>query len=258
MQGQSTSEGLSAAAGANGVLSAGGAATGPAEPASTSGSRRTSQSLERGLFLIDLVAAAPEGMTVTELAAEIGVHRTIITRMLRTLTAKGWVSKDSDGRYGLGLHAVEIGRLVLPRLRFVALPALRRLAEEINATTHLTVMEGDEAVALAVEEPRNTTFHVTYRTGSRRPLTRGSSGRAILAALPPRDGEDTSIDLVRRRGWAITTGEIEDGVTGIAAAIPHPQYTGCSIGAVMVGTVHEPEQIAEAVMATAASIAASI
>jgi DNA-binding IclR family transcriptional regulator len=223
-----------------------------------SGNRQTSQSLERGLHLIDLIALAPEGLAVTELAAELGVHRTIVTRLLRTLAGKGWVSRDATGAYGLGVHAVEVGRLVQPRLRIVAVPTLRKLADELNATTHLTVMEGDQAVALAVEEPRNTTFHVAYRTGTVRPLSRGSSGQAILAALPPRENEDPEIAVVRRRGWAMTTGELEQGVTGIAAPIPHPQYVGCSVGAVFVGQVKDPQRIADAVLATAAEIASAL
>ena len=57
---------------------------------------------------------------------------------------------------------------------------LRRLAEQVGCTAHLTVAEGDEALALAVIEPSWTDFHVSYRVGARHPLNRGAAGKAIL------------------------------------------------------------------------------
>ena len=51
-----------------------------------------------------------------------------------------------------------------------------------GCTAHLTIADGDEALALAVIEPSWTDFHVSYRVGARHPLDRGAAGRAILAA----------------------------------------------------------------------------
>ena len=66
-------------------------------------------------------------------------------------------------------------------LRDLAVPVLRALAESVGCTAHLTVADGEEALALAVVEPSWTDFHVAYRVGSRHPLNRGAAGKAILA-----------------------------------------------------------------------------
>ena len=77
---------------------------------------------------------------------------------------------------------LRLGRQVHPLVREAALPALRSLAEDIGATAHLTLVDGTEALAVAVVEPTWTDYHVAYRAGFRHPLDRGAAGRAILTA----------------------------------------------------------------------------
>src|SRR5204863_3325017 len=123
----------------------------------------------------------------------------VVSRLAATLVAHGLIRRDGGGRLRLGAGVLHLARRAQPLVADAALPALRHLAEEVGATAHLTVAEGDEAVALAVVEPSWTRFHVAYRTGSRHPLERGAAGKAILAG---RTGTG---------GWSVTTGELEPG-----------------------------------------------
>ena len=95
-----------------------------------------------------------------------------------------------------GLGTLRLTANVLPALREGTRDILERLAEEVGATAHLVIAEGDEALAVSVVEPRHTTFHVAYRTGSRTPLGVGALGKALAAA--PR-GERRAL---RERGRA--------------------------------------------------------
>ncbi len=113
----------------------------------------TAQTLDRGLRLLHLVADAPGGLTVTEAAERLGVGRAVVYRLVGALTAHGMVRRDDAGRLRLGAGVLHLARRAQPLLVEGALPALRRLAEEVGATAHLTVAEGTEAVALAVVEP---------------------------------------------------------------------------------------------------------
>ena len=140
----------------------------------------TAQTLDRGLQVLRALADAPGGLTVTELAAGLGVNRTVVYRLVTTLERRGLVRRDGRGRLHVGLGILHLAAAVHPVLRDLALPVLRELAEEVGATAHLTVAEGDEALALAVVEPSWTDFHVAYRVGARHPLTRGAAGKAIL------------------------------------------------------------------------------
>ncbi|WP_031524725.1 IclR family transcriptional regulator [Streptomyces sp. NRRL F-5123] len=151
----------------------------------------TSQTLDRGLRVLKLLADTDHGLTVTELASKLGVNRTVVYRLLATLEQHSLVRRDLGGRARVGLGVLGLAHQVHPLLREAALPALRSLAEDIGATAHLTLVDGSEALAVAVVEPTWTDYHVAYRTGFRHPLDRGAAGRAILAGRgmqPTADG----------------------------------------------------------------------
>lgn len=142
----------------------------------------TSQTLDRGLRVLKLLADTDHGLTVTELAGRLGVNRTVVYRLLATLEQHALVRRDVGGRARVGLGVLRLAHQVHPLLREAALPALRSLADEVGATAHLTLVDGNEALAVAVVEPSWTDYHVAYRTGFRHPLDRGAAGRAILEA----------------------------------------------------------------------------
>ena len=81
------------------------------------------------------------------------------------------------GRVRLGLGVQPGSPPQSPLVRTEARPILQELADAVGATAHLTVSEGDEALALVVVEPTWTDFHVAYRSGARHPLDRGAAGR---------------------------------------------------------------------------------
>src|SRR5262245_60205289 len=141
----------------------------------------TSQTLDRGIRLLRLVSeSGARGMTVSEIARALGVGRPVVYRLLATLDEHGLVRREDDGQVRLGLAVLELAAAAEPALREAALPFLRSLADSSSATAHLTVAEGDQAIAVAVVEPRWSTFHVSYRLGSRHPLDAGAAGKAIL------------------------------------------------------------------------------
>jgi len=205
----------------------------------------TAQTLDRGLRLLQFVADTPGGLTITEAAGRLGVARAVVYRLATTLAAHGMVRRDSGGRLRLGAGVLHLARRAQPLVADAALPALRRLAEQVGATAHLTVAEGGEAVALAVVEPSWTRFHVAYRTGSRHPLDRGAAGRAILASragLPD---------------WVATSGELEPGAYGVAAPVLGVEGLEASVGVVALAPL-DTVRVGPAVQEAAATIATAL
>jgi DNA-binding IclR family transcriptional regulator len=140
----------------------------------------------------------------------------------------------------------------------VAVAELRRLADELSATTALTVRDGEEAVVAAVVEPRNADMHITYRTGLRHRLDQAASGIAILAGLAPRDGEREPVRITRQRGWSQSTSELLPGATGVGAPIVVPGHE-CEAAISAVWTDgRDPEGAAGAVVRSAAAIASRL
>ncbi|MGW0461089.1 IclR family transcriptional regulator [Streptomyces tendae] len=214
----------------------------------------TSQTLDRGLRVLKLLADTDHGLTVTELSHKLGVNRTVVYRLLATLEQHALVRRDLGGRARVGLGVLGLGRQVHPLVREAAMPALRALAEDIGATAHLTLVDGAEALAVAVVEPTWTDYHVAYRAGFRHPLERGAAGKAILAARrsPQPPGEDTDAP-----GYTLTHGELEAGACGAAAPLLGVTGVEGSVGVVMLADV-VPERVGERVMHAAREVAEAL
>jgi hypothetical protein len=183
-------------------------------------SRDTSQTLGRGLNVLELVAASPEGLTPAQVATELGLSRTIVYRLIGTLVDHRLIRRGPDGLLTAGLGTLRLTENIAPTLRDGARDVLEKLAEDLGATAHLVIAEGEEAVAVSVVEPRRTTFHVAYRTGSRTPLNQGALGQALLAS---RRGE---------AGVFESAGQLIDGAKGIVASIPGLTGVAAGIGVV--------------------------
>lgn len=180
----------------------------------------TSQTLGRGLDVLDLVAASPSGLTPAQIASELGLSRTIVYRLVGTLVDRHLVRRNRDGLLTAGLGTLRLSVNVAATLREGTREILENLSEELGATSHLSVADGDEALAVSVVEPRHTTFHVTYRRGSRTPLDLGALGEAILAA---QRGE---------HGVFESEGQLVAGAKGVVAAIPDLAGFSACVGVV--------------------------
>lgn len=206
----------------------------------------TSQSLERGLRLLRLLAEAPAPMTVTALADALQTHRPVVYRLITALARQGMVHRDADGRWRLGLGVLHLVQRIHPLLRDAAAGPLRRLAEDTGATAHLTITDGGEALAVAVIEPSWTDYHVAYRVGSRHPLDRGAAGLAILALGTP-DG----------REYVATSGELQPGAHGIAAPVTGVSDLRASVGVITLGEF-AMDEVGERVVRAADEIRAAL
>ena len=187
----------------------------------------SSQTLDRGIRVLEALAGTgvAAGLTITELAAGLGVGRPVVYRLVTTLEDHHLVSRAADGRVRLALGISRLASAVTPVVRTEARPALRDLADAVGATAHLTIAEGHEALALVVVEPSWTDVHVAYRSGARHRLDQGAAGRAILAG---RAGE---------RGVVGTDGELQAGAHGLALSLstptdPAPGGVEASVGVV--------------------------
>lgn len=177
------------------------------------------KTLDRGLLVLELVADNPNGLSLGEIADSLGLHRTVVHRLVRTLAAHRLVTSDSYKRYLLAPGIIRLADGVDQDLRSVALPLLEDLADTLKATVNISVPEGDEVVVLATVEPRRADVHVAYRAGQSHPLSRGSAGLAILMARPPQPGERQVVTDARSVGYVITREEVIPGTWGVSAPL---------------------------------------
>lgn len=185
-----------------------------------------SQTLDRGLRLLDVVTGEPAGLAIGDLAVRLELNRTVVYRLVTTLERHGLVHRDRAGRVTAGLGLIPLAHAVHPVLQARTAPILRALADDVGATAHLTVAEGDEAIAIAVVEPRWTDVHVAYRVGARHDVHEAAAGRAILLGRSSDRGTGAGEQYVS------SAGELQHGAEGVAAPVLGVDGLGASLGVV--------------------------
>lgn len=191
-----------------------------------------SQTLERGLLVLVTLAEHEDGLTVSQVAEETSLHRSIAYRLLLSLHRTGFAERDGSSRYRVGPALVTLVGHVRPRLRETAEPILKKLALDLDATASLVEVIGNAAVVTVVAEPPTDGPRFSYRLGNRDPLDRGAGGIAALASADPAPGDSSRVREAREAGYAATYGEINPGAYGAAAPVRCLPNTRASINVV--------------------------
>jgi DNA-binding IclR family transcriptional regulator len=226
------------------------------EPGSGPTEAPQSQTLDRGIRLLEHLAAGGVPQSVMEIARAAGLHRSIAYRLLRTLEGHQLVERDDAGRYGLGLGLAVLARGVRAGLQSAALPWLDALVGELGMTAFLVVRAGDEAVTVTSLEPRESAAHVAYRPGTRHPVGRGAPGLALLMPEPPSPDDRAALREARRVGWASSHGEVIPGLRSIAAPVLGPDGGArAALAVVFVDEGADVVRVGRAVAAAAGAVA---
>ncbi|MFJ9822516.1 IclR family transcriptional regulator [Streptomyces sp. NPDC101151] len=200
------------------------------------------QSVDRAVSVLEILAQRGEA-GVSEVAAEIDVHKSTAFRLLGALEARGLVEQATErGKYRLGFGIVRLAGAVTGRLDITqqGRPVCERLAEEIGETVNIAVLQEHYAVNLyQVRGPGAVGTH--NWVGQLTPLHATSSGKILLAHLPAKERADVlsasglqkltphtltartklekKLAEARERGYAVTLEEFELGLHAMAAPI---------------------------------------
>ena len=199
------------------------------------------QSVDRAVAILEILARDGEA-GVTEVARELGVHKSTASRLLAALDRRELVAQDAArGRYRLGVGLVRLAGAASRGLDLVqeSRPVCRALAQEVGETVNLAILSGRDALYLdQVAGPAALSPH--NWAGQRIPLHATSDGKVLLAYLPEAElaeclapplarftertitaatGFARLLDEVRRRGYATAVDELEAGLTAVAAPV---------------------------------------
>lgn len=170
----------------------------------TSGSY-INKSVDRALRLLDLFDDSRMGFTANEIADLLGTTRVTIYPTLHTLHSRGYLNRDEQGRFVLGMKIVERSGQMLAHLdiRRVAQQPLRNLARTLNANAHLATLHGHEVLYLEREEGRPSVT-LCGVIGHRVSPHCTALGKCLLAFLPADDRSLITQQLVYVRHTAHT------------------------------------------------------
>jgi DNA-binding IclR family transcriptional regulator len=200
------------------------------------------QSVDRAITVLEILARAGEAR-VTEVAVELGVHKSTAFRLLSALEERGLVEQDHDrGGYRLGFGIVRLAGAVSARMDVnrYGRPVCERLARTLGETVNIAVVQAHYAVNVdQVQGPAAISAH--NWVGQLTPLHATSSGKVLLAHLSrpartellataglPRLTRHTitsatrlerELTAARARGYATTVEELEPGLNALAAPI---------------------------------------
>jgi IclR family acetate operon transcriptional repressor len=215
------------------------------------------------LDMFELLAAEPDGLSVTQIGARLGIARSSVHALVATLAARGYLrSEGGDSkRFTLGVPLVQLGLSVTDRLelRTIARSVLERLVAAWHETALLAIASEGDIVYIDKVVSDQFGFRTDPRVNARRPLHSHSLGKALLAAIGDRFVEklidarglepvtpftivnpDELLDDLRRtreRGFATDQQEAVLGVCCVGA--PVRDHTGRLIAAISLSTIRE-------------------
>ncbi len=198
------------------------------------------QSVDRALTILEVLARVGEA-GVTEIAAELDVHKSTAFRLIATLEQHRLVEQSGDrGKYRLGVGVLRLAGATTARLDLVqeARPVCRQLASDTGETVNIAVLSDrsalylDQVAGSSALQPHNW-------VGQHIPLHATSNGKVLLSGLDqPRLDEVLGslptytshtitkkrelrgeLDRVRELGYAAAVDELEVGLTAVAAPI---------------------------------------
>ncbi|MCM3850009.1 helix-turn-helix domain-containing protein [Pseudonocardia sp. DR1-2] len=194
------------------------------------------QTLDRGLTILEVLAQARYPLTLADLSARLGVHRSITHRLVRTLQAHHLIARTPTG-YVLGTGTTALGRAALPVVQQVAKGEVYHLARRTDLTAFLVVRDGPDVVTLISVDTSSARLNVVYSPGARHPLEVGSPGLAVLAGGEARPDERPEVTRGRAAGYVVTFGEVIEHQGSVAA--PIRSAPGRAIGALALTFGHE-------------------
>ena len=203
--------------------------------------RDTVGSLQKGLAVLEILAAHPAGLTLTEMAEKAGLTRAGARRFLLTLTISGYAVQDGR-KFSLSPRLLSVARSYVQgaSLWSYAEPFLRKAAAELNESCSAAVLSGEDVVYVA-RVPGRHILSVALHVGTRLPAWCTSMGRVLLSGLPMPELQEflavaaiepkTPKSIVDREklailiskaatdGYAIVDEELELGLRSIAVPI---------------------------------------
>lgn len=207
----------------------------------SSGYRERNSTADRALDVLQLFTEEKPVWSGAEISERLGVARSTGYRYLSSLVQSGFIA-EGDGGFQLGPRIFQLARVARRNIGLaeVALPTMHELAKEVNETVLLTRRSGSVVVCLERVEAARA-IRLSYERGHVLPINAGAAAEVLLAWSPPaeiaqilgdvppqRFTASTLVDPhaigerlenIRKNGYALSRGELDPDVLGIAAPI---------------------------------------
>lgn len=181
-----------------------------------------------------------EHLGVSDISRELGLHKTTVFRIVKTLEHVGWLVQDfPNGKYKLGSKLIILSSIPMSTSAVddTIQQEMRHLRDRFNEDVVLTGLF-DGHLAICLEKMRaNNVLHISSRVGRSIGMTRGSTGKVLLAYLPQEEQERAiqldapditqeersalllALEDIRRTRYCISTSERDEGVSSVTVPL---------------------------------------
>ena len=210
--------------------------------------------LDRGIDVVEFLASAKGPVSFSEILGSLDIPKASLVRILNTLCKRGIIDKTEEkGRYRLGMKLLYLGNRLQAklRLRSVAWPFMQNLAEKVQETVEISILDRDQLVLIEQIEGAGD-VRVYSRVGGAYPYFHAVSvGKVYLAHMNPEkrkkvlnqvglpavtqwtitnlDDLEEELSRILKNGYATEDQELRKGVRRVAAPIydHQRQVAGC-------------------------------
>lgn len=219
---------------------------------------RRVKSAQRVAQILEIVASAPDGLQLADVARALGIPRSSAHALLLDMTRSRLLEVKPDSeppRYQVGLLAFEVGSAFLRQrsLSDEARTIVERLAVACDENAHLAILDGTDVIYVAKAESTSA-MRVASHVGLRVPAHATAVGKVLLAAKGPSEVIDlyraeppraltartvtkldellTELRAVAAQGWAFDDEESTPGLQCLA--VPVQDATGACVAGLSV------------------------
>ncbi len=211
----------------------------PRSPKPAARAGYSAPALEKGVDILELLASAESGLTVSEISQRLKRRMSELFRIIIVLERRGWLQKDPESsRYSVTYHVLKLAHRGTPAhtLTQAASPVMHDLSTTVNQSCHLVVRADTQGLVILRQENQKRHANLSVRLGAVVPLVGSCSGHVLLAhmddeelqgvlrALPrswdvSRAKLSQTLQRIRKRGFEVQRSPITAGVTDISYPI---------------------------------------
>jgi len=212
--------------------------------------------LEKGIDIIELLAEAESGLTVSEISQRLERPISELFRVIVVMERRRWLQKDpASSRYSVTYHVLKLGHRGTPAqsLTLAAAPVMHELSGRINQSCHLVVLSGAHGLVIVRQENPMRHANLSVRMGATLNLFTSCSGLILLAYLDPPEQDHLleslrgrpqvsrakllkTLGQIRKQGFQVRPSPITAGVTDIS--YPVRGFDGKVVAALTVPYLH--------------------
>jgi DNA-binding IclR family transcriptional regulator len=198
------------------------------------------QVIARAASVLRSLEGKPEGLSLAQIARDVGLARSTVQRIVAALAAEDFVSEAQPGRgVRIGAGLARIAASISSNLTDILHPHLLTLRDDVGETVDLSILSGGSAVFIDQIAGQQRLVALSG-IGERFPLHCTANGKAILACFNRQDAaalidksvaehpdhplEDRAkllreLESVRRKSLAYDLGVHDVGIGAVGAAV---------------------------------------